>query len=271
MLVENVEAETYTVYVPTREIGLFRGISGPRFQVLAQEALSAEYAGPLAIATSVSANPSRYGWYLQQFHKIKAVLMSSAERVVIWDADCVPVRKIQLWDEAGNPLYMKAKENHSPYFESIWRLLNLRKITDFSFVIPGFPILSDWAHSFVDSIEAIHTPMKWHEAVIESIDFDLKSGFSETETLGTWISHVRSGDFSLQDIRWERYGQSKFGLARRQSLRRLRAIGAKLNLDIVSFENWDLPAAAPLLVQSVYRIVREISRIFGLDNRPTNP
>jgi hypothetical protein len=71
-------------------------------------------------------------------------------------------------------------------------------------------------------------------------DFSLRSGFSETETLGTWVANSYPGEWTSRIGSWERFGQSRFGLARSIGTEELIVIGKKHNLEIISFENWDV-------------------------------
>ena len=241
LLLRFVEADAFVVFVPSHEIERFKEITSPRIRVMSQDHLGKDYSEKLLAAVkSSSLATSRYGWYFQQYHKIAALIQIQAESLVIWDADCVPLRPINLFDKEKKPIYMEAKENHQDYFLMIKQLLGLAKVHDHSFVIPGFPIHKTWMQEMIAEIESRHYPKTWYEAVILCTDFNLTSGFSETETLGTWVSNLYPGQWTTSLISWERYGQSRFGYAKSFSVEELVKVGREHNLDVVSFENWDV-------------------------------
>jgi hypothetical protein len=236
-----VEADEYRVYVPSLEIEAFRSITDPAIQVLSQESLGSGYAIPLKKAVDSRENGKRYGWYLQQFHKLEALRINPANRLVIWDADCVPVDKMDFFDHDNIPIYMTANEYHHPYFLMIHRLLGISRVQDQSFVIPGFPILKSWVDDFIREVEARNNGSTWFEAIIFQTDLSLASGFSETETLGTWISNAYPDEWKTSEVPWERRGQSRFGFAKDLSTAQVVSIGNRENLKVITFENWDVP------------------------------
>jgi hypothetical protein len=239
LLPEFVKADKYVVYVPDNEVDTFLSITDSSIEVLPQSILGVAFATKLQQAMDLTDNIKRYGWYLQQFLKIEALLQSSADWLVIWDADCVPVKKIELFDDNGRAIYMRASEYHQEYFSMIERLLGLSRIQNQSFVIPGFPFKGAWAKDFIRDIESQNDEMKWFDAIISCTDLSQRSGFSETETLGTWIANIHPDSWTTSDLAWERLGQSRFGFAKNHSTESLITIGRNKNLDIISFENWD--------------------------------
>ena len=116
----------------------------------------------------------------------------------------------------------------------------MKKVQEFSFVIPGFPIPKAWALQFKDHISHLHGGKAWYEAILDTTDFSLQSGFSETESLGTFIANEHLNEWSTFQGLWERRGQKRFGYARNFSPRRVVRVARKAGLDIVSFENWDI-------------------------------
>ena len=135
---------------------------------------------------------------------------------------------------------MKAYEHHPPYFDMVQRLMGFARVQDFSFVTPGFPMPHKWMWEFVHSVEQRNHGRSWAEAIVATTDFELKSGFSETETLGTWVANVKEGEWTAFDVSWERLGQSYFGRAETFTPETIIGLGQSEKLDIVSFENWDL-------------------------------
>lgn len=236
-----IQADEYLVFVPEIEVPEFRNITNPKIQIRSQSELGSAYVDELSKRVAHANNTYRYGWYLQQFYKIEALVTSDADQLIIWDADCVPVRKIETFDEKGQPVFMVGShEYNKSYFDAITRLLGLQRVQEFSFVIPGFPIPKRWIQEFTHYVSQHNDGLEWHEAILNTTDFSLKSGFSETETLGTFVANQHSSEWSTFSGNWERRGQKRFGYARNFSARRIVRVARRAHLDIVSFENWDV-------------------------------
>jgi hypothetical protein len=234
-----VTASEFLVYVPESEIGYFKTITNPRIEIRAQEELGKYFYAPLENAVKRADNSQRFGWYLQQFYKIQAIQESRNQIVAIWDADCVPVKKIELLDENNRISYVNSsKELHPPYFKNIKLLLGLERVQEICFVIPGFPMKREWIKDFICEIESKHGS-SWFEAIINCTDFREISGFSETESLGTWVANKYPNQWTYRQGSWERFGQSRFGYARNFTAEKLVNIGTENNLEIITFENWD--------------------------------
>jgi hypothetical protein len=239
LLPKFVKADEFIVYVPESEVETFKDVTNPEIHIETQASLDTGYGQILWDQIESKGNQSRFGWYLQQFYKIEALFRSPADVTIIWDADCVPVKPIRFINDDKQLLYMKASENHSAYFEVIERLLGFTKVQDQSFVIPGFPILGLWVRELKHYVEQRNFGQTWAEAIISNTDLSLKSGFSETETLGTWVANSYPNRWKTVDLNWERFGQSRFNYAKNLQSSDLIKFGELHALDIISFENWD--------------------------------
>jgi hypothetical protein len=255
LLPKFVQADDFTVYVPDTQLDAFVEITNPVVRVLPESIVDTGYAGALKLQMESHDNSTRFGWYLQQFLKIGALLRSESDRLVIWDADCVPVKKVTLFDENQRPLYMEADEYHEEYFSMIERLLGLLRVQNGSFITPGFPIMKNWLSEFLDAVENRNRGLKWFDAIIASTNLGTQSGFSEFETLGTWISNSYPGQYGKSEVAWERFGQSRFGLASSFGPEEVVDLGKRKNLDIISFENWDKKS-----IKTSLRIMRRFLR-----------
>jgi len=239
LLREYVYADEYLVYVPEEYMRIFRRSTPDYVTVESERKLGQSFGPTLARAVEDAGNGDRFGWYFQQFLKIQALLASDSEQLIIWDADCVPVRPQELFSSDGKPVYGRAFEYHEPYFDNIQRLMGMKRVQDQSFVIPGFPIFREWVHEWSDFVRTRLGTRSWFDAIQVTTDFKLRAGFSEFETLGTWIANTHIGEWASRDIRWERLGQSRFGYARNLSPGELLKLGNQEDLDVISFENWD--------------------------------
>lgn len=207
--------------------------------VVSQDGLDAGFSRLLWERMNTAENLDRFGWYYQQFLKIEALRVNSADNLIIWDADCVPTTRQSLFDDDANPIYMEAYEYKEEYFRMIERLLQIQRVQSQSFVIPGFPIKKEWVVEFLDQVEKMNPGMLWFEAILNATDLSSPTGFSETETLGTWVANLHPNEWRTKEVSWERMGQGKFGYAKDFTPESVVALGQKHELDIVSFENWD--------------------------------
>lgn len=227
------------MFVPRAEVEIFKEITDPKIEICEQESLGTNFFTELFDKIEIASNPDRFGWYLQQFYKIQSLINIDDDYLVIWDADCVPVKPIEFNNSSGKVVYINSsREFHEPYFTNITNLLGMLRTQDYSFVIPGFPLRKAWVNEFIEYLEKRHD-MPWFRAIITSTDFKLRSGFSETETLGTFIHNLHSNEIANRVGTWERFGQSRFGYARNLTPDDLIEIGRKNNLEIITFENWD--------------------------------
>lgn len=263
LLPKYVKADAYVVYVPGSEIAEFKSFTNSKVEIRSQESLGAHFYGKLFSACQRAGNEARFGWYYQQLLKLEALSSSETPWTIIWDADCVPVRDIQLFGDDGKVAYMMATEYHAEYFRVIERILGLSRIQNHSFVIPGFPMRKDWMARLVSDIEMANGNQHWTEALIAEIDFSQPSGFSETETLGTWVANHVTDSMVWIDMNWERLGTSRFGKPAKFSPRDLENIGRRHSLDIVSFENWDRPSLFPKASRIRHKITNHLRKLAG--------
>lgn len=263
LLTKFLHADEYQVYVPEKDVAFFLEITNPIIKVLSEKNLGNYYKKNLEDAVELAGNEERLNWYLQQFYKIEAAYNINAAAIIIWDADCVPVKEIKLFNDLMNPIYMNCStEFNKFYFDNIERLLDMKKIYNQSFVTPGFPILREWLEEFLNAIEKKHKCF-WAQAIIKNINFQLRSGFSEFETLGTWVANSYPDHCLFEKKNWERYGLSRFGSSDKFSPEQILEIGNQNNLDIISFENWDTMYWSKNKIIGIYKkIISNLNKIF---------
>ena len=208
-LVEFVDSREFVVIVPDHEVEVFKRVTPAEISVTSEAKFTSQIE-PLLKPKFSSRNKNRYGWYLQQFIKLAALAESkSDETYLIWDADTVPLKTLSFQTPTGLSYY-RATENHTPYFNSIRKLLGLEKITPHSFIAQCFPIKGNWMHEFITLIET-RNEADWLKAIADNVDFNEISGFSEYETLGTFITHRYPEEISYSDSKWLRLANSAIG------------------------------------------------------------
>lgn len=241
MLPRMVSARRYLVVVPDDEVGIFQEISPPQFEVRPETAYVGDLGGYIADHLRGFGQEHRVGWYLQQFAKLHAVALESVEELpsLIWDADTVPVRPLHLQQHDPHRLvYFTGTEDHQPYFSLIERILGLQRLGDFSFIAQCFPIWAEWLAEFQGEVE-VRQGKPWDRAIVDQIDATEPSGFSEYETLGTWILKRHPTGVSFTDVPWLRFGASRYGSVSWLSDKDLLGIGSKFAH--VTFEAHERP------------------------------
>lgn len=232
-IVKNIDAENYRVVVPDGYVEYFKSKISPRFEVV-NEQIYHEIRSYLE--SKVPKRYDRFGWYFQQLIKIAELNIGDVSAInLVWDADTVPLKNL-IFEDNGSVLYFCGSENHQPYFDFITKILDLEKQTPYSFIAQSFPARACWVKEFCETLEK-KFDKPWFSVIIDNIDFSEASGFSEYETLGTFIHARYPRKISFRPQRkWLRMGNNLIG-----GIDKLEYYLPKLlkKYDFISFENWD--------------------------------
>lgn len=236
-ILKHIKSISYEVIVPDQEVEIFKSVTPQSFTVKRESYYLKEKGLKWLEKFFPENNKNRAGWYLQQIIKIEACRSNNQDKVVlIWDADTVPIKPIKFFDQNGKLNYYVGTENHSPYFQAIERLIGLNKIVEFSFISQSFPVNAKWVQEFCDRIENKFN-MNWISALVEHLDTSTFSGFSEYESIGTYISHFHRNEITFAQGNWYRYGNSLIGGVQNLTAERIKELAKQY--DYLSFELWD--------------------------------
>lgn len=239
-IVRYIDAKEYLIVVPDQEVDLFRSITCQPYKVIPESFYVGELKSRLKNLLPIE-NHDRIGWYLQQFIKIAAAkelsLGDDSDQVVlIWDADTVPLKPLHFVNENGMVRYYSGTENHAPYFAFIARVIPWANVQKFSFIAQCFPTKISWVQDFCRELES--EGRDWIESIIANLDQSQRAGFSEYESLGTYIWSKYPDQVMLSDRPWERNGRSLLGDPNQLSSYELD--GLTHYFDYISFEAWDV-------------------------------
>ena len=111
---------------------------------------------------------------------------------LIWDSDTIPVKKVNMFNNNGNPFFDVKKEYHEPYFITMKNIFpELGKKYDFSFISEHMIINTKLMKNMINRISDNKNLIgdTWSEKTINCIDINhiTQSGFSEFETYGTFV------------------------------------------------------------------------------------
>ncbi len=236
-IVQYISAKHYTVIVPDAQVQMFAAVTNAPYQVKPESLFVGNLREKIA-QTLTPENQDRVGWYLQQFVKISAVLTHDDQDVVlIWDADTVPLKKLEFINSRGKFIYYKGDEYRKSYFDFIERALGLKRTQNFSFIAQSLVLKVSWARELTNAL-AQSAQLPWIDAVLSFLDKAEPAGFAEFETLGTWIWNHHHEEILISERPWYRNGLSLVGnpLKLSQSL----WSGLAKSYDFISFEGWDV-------------------------------
>ena len=174
------------------------------------------------------------GWYFQQFLKMGFSMSNYArEYYLIWDADTLPLSELE-FEKDGKLLFTQKKEYHEEYFITMEKLLGLKKLKDFSFIAEHMLIKTAIMKEIICKIQSdINTP--WPFILLSKVRPEAKSGFSEFETYGTYVSQYYPELYSSRTLNTWRNAGYIFG--RNINDKHIKALS--VDLDIISLENWN--------------------------------
>ena len=181
--------------------------------------------------------PGGAGWYFQQFLKYAFMNVSNAEEhFLIWDADTIALRKIDLFDALGHPCYTEAEEYHRPYFETFEALFGTPADRSHSFISQHQLVSKVILKQMLSEIEARHPSSNgWAWAIVDNLKGEGSNLFSEYETYGHYLKMRHPDTFSTRTRQWTRRGGGSMGIPPwRMRLRQL----AK-HYDFAAFEATD--------------------------------
>jgi hypothetical protein len=235
-ILEHVSASKYLLIVPDQDVHFFKLITTKPYQVISESIYLGVFQEEL-LKKLPKQQRHQYGWYLQQFIKLAVIEKSPPNEVIlVWDADTIPIQKLEFINEHRKLIYYIGNEHHQPYFDCISRLADQKKIVDFSFISQCFPMRAEWMHEFCNYIESKHE-VSWMKAILNSIDFNEGNGFSEYETLGTFLTHKYLDQMIISKRQWHRLGNSLIGHP--AFINRYISKNKALKFDYMSFEAWD--------------------------------
>jgi hypothetical protein len=157
-------------------------------------------------ALPVQGFPRAVGWYFQQLLKLQFSFVDLADDYyLIWDADTVPLRPMRFFDDSGRMLLTKAKEHHTPYFETYRRLLGEDPGREFSFIAQHILVQKSVAREMMARIEA-HVPGdgNWAWKIMRSLPPQGVNLFSEYETYGHYVKNHYPDRVRFIERTWQR-------------------------------------------------------------------
>lgn len=179
---------------------------------------------------------NRTGWYFQQFLKLGWARYSDNPWYITWDSDTFPLSKQYFFTKERIPYFIKRTEYNIPYFDTLEKILSIKKQCDFSFIAENMIFSKSIVLDMLDMIEK-KAGKDFVEAIIEAVSkgTDYTSGFSEFETYGNYVLFKYPHSYTYKDVTSDRHAAVKFG----HEPTKLNLLYLGITNDIVSFEIWD--------------------------------
>lgn len=148
------------------------------------------------VAPIIHKGEDRSGWYFQQFLKWGLADLASQEHYLVVDADVLFIKDTPLF-AAPKVIHYRTLQHHATYFETYNRLFGYRPPRDKSFIANFMTLNSNIIREITSTIKR-RTGRIWHDAILESIDRNILSSFSEYETYGYYVSRFHPDTFASQ-------------------------------------------------------------------------
>ncbi len=153
---------------------------------------------------------SSVNWYYQQFLKMAYAYHCTSDYYLCWDSDTMPLKKLSMFSNDGNPYLDIKNEHNSTYFLTIKRLLGFSKVIEKSFISEHMLFKKDYMIELINEIEASSSKgNNFYEKILYAVGKDnLALGFSEFETYGTWIGMRHPSAYTLRN--WKSMRNTNF-------------------------------------------------------------
>src|SRR5713226_6538965 len=123
------------VVTPRKNFSKFERVLGADVELLDEDTLIPGMTLAKLKGLPLPGFPQGAGWYFQQLLKLSfGFHRPENDFYLIWDADTIPLRQLEFFDDEGRMLFTIAGEHHEPYFETYRWLLQEEPNREFSFI-----------------------------------------------------------------------------------------------------------------------------------------
>lgn len=130
----------------------------------------------------------RSGWLFQQFVKLSGAIGSCRYCLCI-DADHILIHPHVFLTKEGKTVFYMSYENHMPYYQEIERLLPGLPLSSLSYVDHKMLFDKEQLKALHNEISKNHRGKPWQQAILDTLDRNTHSGFSEFETYGNFVQN----------------------------------------------------------------------------------
>lgn len=194
------------------------------------------------------------GWYFQQFLKMGfAESQYAGDYYLVWDADTLPLHKLTFF-EGDRILFNPKKEHHTPYFDTITRLLGIVDFAPQSYISEHLLFSTFVMQEMLKKIAP--TAKGWTARILTCCDLKhQRQAFSEFETYGNYCRVFHPTLMCPRQLMSLRCGGRLFG--RQVTEKEIQMLA--LDFDTASFERGQYPSFPRSLRSKWERAVVEIT------------
>ena len=131
---------------------------------------------------------NRSGWLFQQFVKLSGKI-GTCQHYLCIDADHILIRPHVFLTDKDETVFYMSYENHQPYYDEINRLLHGVQLDNLSYVAHKMLFDKKELKRLHDTISANHDGKPWQQVILDTIDRNEISCFSEFETYGNFMQN----------------------------------------------------------------------------------
>lgn len=142
---------------------------------------------PKSLGLITADGADRSGWLFQQFVKLAGTIGTCRHYLCI-DADHVLIRPHVFLTEGQDTVFYMSYEEHQPYYDLIRRLLPSVKLAGLSYVAHKMLFDKEEVAVLQRALSEAGGGKPWQEVILNAIDRNVLSGFSEFETYGSFVS-----------------------------------------------------------------------------------
>jgi hypothetical protein len=127
----------------------------------------------------------RAGWLFQQLLKLACDEFCECDHILALDADTVFMRTQRLVKK-GRSVLNVSQERHEPYYRVVRKLLPGIRIFPFSFVSHHMLFTKEYLRGLKQELQ--RSGKRWFEAILDAVELEEMSGFSEYELYGNYVA-----------------------------------------------------------------------------------
>jgi len=198
---------------------------------------------------------SRAGWYFKQIiNLVYSMREDTADFYLTWDADTIPVRDMNFFDQSGRVCMTMKEENHAPYFNTSMNLIGIGKIADGSFIAEHMMFERKYVRELLKRIcgdKSLAGDLIAKKIIQSIASEDLNgSGFAEYEIYGSFMYATARERISLREMLSSRHGTALFG--RHPAAIQLFTLSKRYYW--ASFEKWEAKSVS----SNIFKVIRRI-------------
>lgn len=143
----------------------------------------------------------RSGWLFQQILKLSGKI-GICENYLCIDADHILLKPHTFLSTTNKPVLYMSEECHIPYYDNIKKMLGVTHFSMLSYVAHKMIFNKKMLAMLHGDIEQRHG-CDWISAIIENYDKNEKSGFSEFEMYGNYVSDKILRPWKQKELKYE--------------------------------------------------------------------